>query len=546
MPIVDFQEGLLDEMDDFTDFRNKVSELIRDFVYIVGSSNCFRQMFLSLQAPNTTWDSSEAALFIMQSVAKNLRPEENDIVPRVVEAILNLPENTHIAVRYTSLLLLGELCEWIEKHPQVLEHVLDMVLYCLQQPQLATAAANCLQSICSACRLHMANRFTGLLQILQSLDKFAITNEAAVGLLKGVAAIIEKIPPDQMQQAMKEVCLIQIKPLFEIVESDVKPERGTKADPAVWMDRLAAIFRHVNPEVKNGDLHPCQPVITEMWPVLSSACNKYRADSHITERCCRCLRYAIRCVGKQSAPLLEPLVKQMVTLYAQHQHSCFLYLGSILVDEYANEPGCIQGLLEMLQAFMPPTFALLQAPNGLKNHPDTVDDLFRLCGRFIQKAPVPFLTSPALTPILQCALMAIALDHRDANASVMKFISDLLHTGRTNENSDSYLMRKQLVLSIVKEKGQELVTSLLHAIVFCLHTYVLPDVAEVLVEILLIDHESARTWVEEALKLMPMQNSGGMITATPEQLQEFHKTVLSVDSSKVMTNVLRDFTRLYR
>ncbi|CAB0015470.1 unnamed protein product, partial [Nesidiocoris tenuis] len=74
MPIVDFQEGLLDEMDDFTDFRNKVSELIRDFVYIVGSSNCFRQMFLSLQAPNTTWDSSEAALFIMQSVAKNLRP----------------------------------------------------------------------------------------------------------------------------------------------------------------------------------------------------------------------------------------------------------------------------------------------------------------------------------------------------------------------------------------------------------------------------------------------------------------------------------------
>ncbi|CAB0015473.1 unnamed protein product, partial [Nesidiocoris tenuis] len=70
----------------------------------------------------------------------------------------------------------------------------------------------------------------------------------------------------------------------------------------------------------------------------------------------------------------------MVTLYAQHQHSCFLYLGSILVDEYANEPGCIQGLLEMLQAFMPPTFALLQAPNGLKNHPDTVDDLFRLCG----------------------------------------------------------------------------------------------------------------------------------------------------------------------
>lgn len=46
--------------------------------------------------------------------------EENDVVPQVVEAILNLPENTHIAVRHTSILLLGELCEWIDRHPRSL------------------------------------------------------------------------------------------------------------------------------------------------------------------------------------------------------------------------------------------------------------------------------------------------------------------------------------------------------------------------------------------------------------------------------------------
>jgi hypothetical protein len=42
------------------------------------------------------------------------------VVPKVVEAILNLPENTHLAVRHTSILLLGELCEWINSHPQSL------------------------------------------------------------------------------------------------------------------------------------------------------------------------------------------------------------------------------------------------------------------------------------------------------------------------------------------------------------------------------------------------------------------------------------------
>lgn len=67
-------EGLLDDVDDFADFRNKVSELIKDVVFIVGSSNCFRQMFLSLQSPDVTWDKTEAALFVMQAVAKNIIP----------------------------------------------------------------------------------------------------------------------------------------------------------------------------------------------------------------------------------------------------------------------------------------------------------------------------------------------------------------------------------------------------------------------------------------------------------------------------------------
>lgn len=38
---------------------------------------------------------------------------DNDVVPNVVQAILNMPETVHINMRYTSVMLLGELCEWI-------------------------------------------------------------------------------------------------------------------------------------------------------------------------------------------------------------------------------------------------------------------------------------------------------------------------------------------------------------------------------------------------------------------------------------------------
>ena len=46
--------------------------------------------------------------------------DENDLVPEVVQAVLSIPSTAHIAVRYTMLQLIGELCEWIDHHPQVI------------------------------------------------------------------------------------------------------------------------------------------------------------------------------------------------------------------------------------------------------------------------------------------------------------------------------------------------------------------------------------------------------------------------------------------
>lgn len=39
-------------------------------------------------------------------------------MPEVFSAVLGLPAETHIMMRYTAIQLTGELCEWIELHPQ--------------------------------------------------------------------------------------------------------------------------------------------------------------------------------------------------------------------------------------------------------------------------------------------------------------------------------------------------------------------------------------------------------------------------------------------
>ncbi|RUS92156.1 hypothetical protein EGW08_000009 [Elysia chlorotica] len=541
-------EGIPDENSEFGEFRARVSELIKDVVFIAGSSSCFVQMFESLKSPqNPTWSVSESALFIMSAVAKNILPEESEIVPQVVHAILAMPESTHIAVRYTGIQLLGELAEWIDNHGQLLDPILQCLLSGLQQPTLASVSANALQNLCTQCRGQMINHFDGLMQIVKAMDTFNLSADASIGLLKGTSTILGRLNSNNITEALSQLCACQIAPLNKLLQEESGPvKHGSANDPTMWLDRLATIFRYTSPTVTNGQTHPCQPVIVEVWPVLSQACEKYQADVKIIERCCRCIRFAIRCLGKNSATLLTPLVTQMVGLYQTYQHSCFLYLGSILVDEYGSESGCVPGLLDMLQAFCGPTFKILEEHNGLRNHPDSVDDLFRLCLRFIQRAPLPFLQSAMAKPIMRCAIAACSLDHKDANGSVMKFLIDLIQCSRGKQDKEDFEVRSGLVKMLLNEHGQNLMKALINACLFCLPTFMSTDISEVMWELKLTDAQAYSVWLEHTLQALPTESSGGAITATKQQLANFHTLCIEASELKQLSSGVRDFCRLYR
>uniref|UniRef100_A0A8C2A5V4 Transportin-3 n=2 Tax=Cyprinus carpio TaxID=7962 RepID=A0A8C2A5V4_CYPCA len=533
-------EGVPEDTDDFGEFRMRVSDLVKDVIFLVGSMESQLIMKSLLSFNHESLIVTLKCFFLPLLVPS----ENNPTLTEVLEQVVLLPETVHIAVRYTSIELVGEMSEVIDRNPCMLDPVLIFLMKGLREKPLASVAAKAIHNICSVCRDHMAQHFQGLLNIARALDSFALSTEAAVGLLKGTALVLARLPLEKIAECLNDLCAVQVMALRKLLAQD--SSSGKSSDPTVWLDRLAVIFRHTNPIVENGQTHPCQKVIQEIWPVLSETLNAHQSDNRIVERCCRCLRFAVRCVGKGSASLLQPLVTQMVSVYQVYPHSCFLYLGSILVDEYGMEEGCRQGLLDMLQALCMPTFQLLEQPNGLRNHPDTVDDLFRLVTRFVQRSPVTLLSSSIIVHIIQCAIAATTLDHRDANCSVMKFIRDLIHTGVTNDHEDDFEMRKRLIGHVMEQHGQQLVTQLINTCCFCLPPYTLPDVAEVLWEIMVFDRPTFCRWLETTLKGLPKETAGGALSVTHKQLTDFHKQVTSAEECKQVCWAIREFTRLYR
>ena len=140
-------EGLLEEGNDFADFRFRVIDLLREIIFIAGPTNVFKHMLEHLSGASktpTSWEVTEAALFIMQATARNLDPSVDESVAQVLDSLLNVPETAHIAIRHISIKLVGELSVWIAKHPEFLERILNWILVGLQAPLLSSAAAHTL------------------------------------------------------------------------------------------------------------------------------------------------------------------------------------------------------------------------------------------------------------------------------------------------------------------------------------------------------------------------------------------------------------------
>ena len=116
----------------------------------------------------------------------------------------------HLAVRHTSVKLVGELGDWVNHHPEHLPHILNWLLVSLQEPKLASQAADSLLNICSQCQSHMTPHFLGLVHILRSLDSFQLKPQAAIGLIKGAALLICNMPHERYVRIL-DICLWLIK-----------------------------------------------------------------------------------------------------------------------------------------------------------------------------------------------------------------------------------------------------------------------------------------------------------------------------------------------
>jgi len=211
---------------------------------------------------------------------------------------------------------------------------------------------------------------------------------------------------------------------------------------------------------------------------------------------------------------------------------------------------------------------LLRPEHGPRDNPDTVDDFFRLNARFLQIAALPYLANPCFFGVLDLALHSVSLEHRDANASVNKFLYDLVYCGRKGEDKPDYEARSVAIKAVLtttpaswagtlpqpaeEEKfyifGARLIRTHLHASTVSpgLPSYTFPDVGDVWMELMMVDRVSLCLWLQDALLGLSSAASASVSPPTRCQLVQFHTEVTRATSPREVSDAIKQFSRLWR
>lgn len=540
----DDHEGVVNMKDDFQEYRLRTLDVIHDCVFIVGSGKCLEDMYTHItQNSGGKWNVIEAGLFVMNPMARYINREDEG-TGKVFQMACSLDNNYHLQLRHTAAVLCGDLSHWVAYHGEYLDQTFQFLLNGFQTKELQQISAVSIFKLCNQCAPAMGKMFPVLLEVSKAIDNLEIENDGVIDLLSGCAMVLAHLPETDVAAGLMHLVTPHVEPLFQIANSSVT------TDPVKYLDRLACIFR--NAAVKSADQtqeHPCKKVIDQLWPLFNQICQKYKSDEKVMERHFRCIRFSIRTVGKDFFHLIPSLVEMMVTIYNEYRHSCFLYLGSILADEYGMNKSVENPLMAMLKAFTEPTFKKLSVEKGLQNHPDTVDDFFRLCIRFLQKVTLRFLTNESIDNIFQLATACTTLDHREANMSVMKFIVEITKCCRMEQDDphfNEHQERVQLVNNLLGKYGQEIIKGLINACAGGIQQYMLPEVADAFWEIMSFSQQSTLLWLKDALSNLPTHRPTGAVNATPEQMQRFYKMLSEATSIRVLWKEFRDFSKFYK
>lgn len=193
------------------------------------------------------------------------------------------------------------------------------------------------------------------------------------------------------------------------------------------------------------------------------------------------------------------MLEEIQGLYGQHHQPCFLYLSSEVIKIFGSDPSCANYLKVLIESLFSHTACLLTKIQDFTARPDIADDCFLLASRCIRYCPQLFFPSTVFPSLVDCAMVGITVQHREACNSILNFLSDIFDLANST-NGESCLSIRD---SVIIPRGPPLTRILVASLTGALPSTRLETVTYALLALTRAYGLKALEWAKECLSLIP-------------------------------------------
>lgn len=518
--IEQFGRNELGMSEEFARHRQDVADALIDCTLFVRIEDILQQHIhvtlvnlynsASTQNPVTTADGIEACLFALRAVAQQVPNGENVVLPFALRLILQWPPGDWPATSRAGAAVVGAYAGWLRSHTtEFLEPLFSLLVAQLETTAARNAAraarnassqqrgshgggggssgpsvsAKSLKAVCVACRKQLA-AIPNVVDLRDRLGPNGVALRDEQEVLEGLAHVVAASTDfDSLEAGFERLVQPPAAALAEAASQSEPVEPKVVIDE---LDRLTSIVRCTMPDpgVLAKDPrrrpHPVLTVVGRLWPVFEALADRYRGNSQLIERLCRCYKHSMRSCQRSFEPMLSNMISHLVRHFAESPLSSYVYASSICITEFGKDATKRRELFEMVSNMSATVFSLFSTVEDFRDQPDIVEEYFYLVSRYLDYCPDELVASPLLGNILRCGVVGLTLEHRETQRSVLHCFERtvavaLQHQQSGDENAAAARNAALRHLLVDEGIGSEITGGVLKSLVGELPAYALDD-----------------------------------------------------------------------
>ncbi|KAL9434306.1 hypothetical protein AB3S75_029024 [Citrus x aurantiifolia] len=504
----DYQDLSLEDLKEFKHTRYAVADVLIDAASVLGGDATLKILYIKFVEgvaccgnKHNEWRPAEAALFCIRAISTYVSVVEAEVMPQVMALLPKLPQQPQLL--QTVCLTIGAYSKWFDaasSDPSILASVLSILTSGMSTSEdTAAAAALAFRHICDDCRKKLCGYLDGLYNVYRTAvngeGSLKVSAEDSLHLVEALSMVITELPQVDAKKALEMLCLPVVTPLQEIINQG--PEILQKKHPrdlTVHIDRFAYIFRYVNHPEAVAD------AIQRLWPIFKAIFDIRAWDMRTMESLCRACKYAVRTSKRFMGITIGAILEEIQGLYQQHQQPCFLYLSSEVIKIFGSDPSCASYLHNLIEALFKRTTCLLTSIEEFTSRPDVADDCFLLASRCIRYCPQLFIPSSVFPSLVDCSMIGITVQHREASNSILTFLSDIFDLAKSCKGEEFLSVRD----SVIIPRGASITRILIASLTGALPSSRLETVTYALLALTRAYGVRSLEWAKESVSLIPL------------------------------------------